>query len=174
MLTREQKKKIVEEMAEKIRASKGVVLSDFQGLPTKDIQELRSTLRKEGVSYKVVKLSLLKLAMKKAGLDVSGFSYQVPLSVALSADDEILPAKILDSFARKKDKLKITAGVLDKMLIDAEQVKMLAALPGRTQLRGQVVSVLAAPLRGLASVLIGNVRGLINVLNAKIKTQNAK
>jgi len=169
MLTKQQKKDIVIELASQIKSAKAAVFSDFGGLRTADIQTLRQTLRKEGVSYKVVKLTLLKRAMIAAGLDVSGFDFTVPLSVSLSNDDELAAARILQDFSKKHDKLKIVSGVLDGQILGALQVKALASLPTKQQLLGQLVGVIASPLRGLASVLSGNMRGLINVLNAKSK-----
>ena len=169
MLNKEQKKNIVKDLVERLKAAKSVVFSDFQGLPSKDIQGLRRELRKEGVDYKVVKLTLLKRALRLAGLDVSDFNFQVPLSVSLSREDEVVAAQILAAFSKKNEKLKIVSGVLDNKIIDASLVKALAALPSKQELRGQVVYVLSSPLRGLATVLNGNIRGLINVLNAKSK-----
>jgi len=67
---------------------------------------------------------------------------------------------------RKNDKLKIVSGILDHRMIDAGTVKALAALPDKQTLRGQLVGVIAAPLRGFVTVLSGNLRGLVNVLNA--------
>lgn len=167
MLSKEQKKNIVKDLVEKLKAAKSVVFSDFQGLGAKDIQGLRQELRKEGVDYKVIKLTLLKRALRLAGMDVSNFNFQVPLSVSLSQEDEVTAAKILAGFSKKHDKLKIVSGVLDNKIIDAGQVKALATLPSKQELLGQLVYVISSPLRELASVLSGNIRGLINVLNAQ-------
>jgi large subunit ribosomal protein L10 len=146
-----------------------VIFSGFQSLPTRDIQELRSKLSEEGVGYQVVKLSLLKLAMKRAKLDTGSLNFRVPVSVSISADDEVAPARILHDFAKTHDKLSILGGIMDGQMIDESRVKALAALPTKQELRGQVVYVISSPLRGLVSVLQGNMRGLINVLNAKAK-----
>lgn len=174
MLTREQKKEIVKNLTEQLKAARGIVFEDFQGLPAIDLQELRASLRKQGVRHQVVKITLLKLALKRAGLDTSNFNFQVPLAVSMSADDEILPAKILQNFTKTHPALKILGGVLDRKMIDAAQIKKLATLPGKQELVGQVVSVIASPLRGLVSVLAGNLQGIVNVLNAKLKVQSAK
>lgn len=166
MLNREQKEKIVKEFTEELKNAKGAVLSNFQGLPTKDIQELRATLRKENIRHKVIKLTLLKRILQKAGIDTTLFNHQVPVAISFSAEDEIAPSRIVNTFAKKHENLKIVGGILDKQLIDAAQVKKLAVLPGKQELRGQLASVIASPLRGLAVVLAGNLRQLVYVLNA--------
>lgn len=166
MLTREQKKQIVEDMTQELKDARGIVFCDFQGLKTKDLQELRAELRKENVKYRAVKLTLLKRALREIGVDVSEFNFQVPMAVSFSLEDEVAPAKFLQAFAKKHEKLKILAGVLDQKLIDMAAVKQLAALPGKQELRGQLVGVIAAPLRGLVSVLSGSLRQLVYVLSA--------
>lgn len=169
MLSKQQKKDLVIELANEIKAAKAGVFCDFSGLPAREIQKLRQTLGKEGVSYQVVKINLLKKALRLAGYDTAGLDFNKPTAVALSAEDEVAAARILNAFAGKEEKIKIISGILDKGVIGASQVKALALLPDRQTLRGQLVGVVAAPLRGLVSVLAGNIRGLINVLNAKSK-----
>jgi len=172
MLNKQQKVEVVKKLVADLKAAKAAVFSDFTGLPARDVQNLRKDLAKEGISYKVVKLTLLKRAMRAAGLDVSAFNYAVPLSVSLSREDEVAAAKILQGFAKKNEKLKIVSGVLDGRILDAAQVKALASLPSKQELRGQLVGVIAGPLRGLVNVLAGPARGLVNVLNA-LKDQKA-
>lgn len=169
MLTREQKKKIVKELTKELKEARGIVFSEFSGLPTRELQELRSLLRKSGVSHKVVKLTLLRRVLNTVGLDTSDFGVQVPTAVSWSFTDEIAPAKILTAFSKTHQNLKILGGVMDKKLVGAGEINTLALLPGKQELRAQVVWVIASPLRGLVSVLSGNLRGLVNVLNA-IKT----
>lgn len=169
MLNFEQKKKIVSELVEEMKTAKGVVLSDFQGLLTRDIQELRASLRQENISHRVVKITLLKRVLRQAGIDIRDFNFQVPMAVSISAHDEVAAARILQNFAQAHENLKILAGVLDRRFIGALEVKKLAALPGKQELLGQVVGAIASPLRGLVGVLSGNMRQLVSVLS-KIKS----
>lgn len=172
MLNKAQKKELVEKLSAELAGLKGAVLSSFQGLPAAQMQKLRGQLRGEGVQSKVVKLTLLRRVLEKIGVDVSSFNYTVPLTLSWSADDEVLPAKILNTFAKKQENLKMVAGVLAGKLIDGTQVKALAMLPGKQELQGQLVGVIAGPLRGLVSVLSGNMRQLVYALNAIGKSKN--
>ena len=166
MLNKQQKKDIVKDLTQKLADAKGVVFSSFQGLPSRDVQELRSTLRKQDTIYKVVKNTLLKRVLRNLGLDTSAFTHKIPLSVSFSKDDELGPAKALAEFAKTHEKFQIVAGILDKRMLDQQQVVVLAALPGKQELRGQLAGVIASPLRGLVRVLSGNLRGLVTVLKA--------
>ena len=123
-------------------------------------------MRERGVRHRVVKLTLAKLALKQAGIDTSRFDFAVPTSISLSSEDEVTPAKIIHEFAKSHENVKILAGVLSGNYIEAQEVKMLAILPGKQELLGQVAGMVAAPLRGFMSVLSGNLRGLVNVLSA--------
>lgn len=166
MLNKEQKKQIVQDLSAELKGARAVVFSDYQGMTTRDIQELRTLLRKEAVKYKVVKLTLLKRALEAAGIDTAKFTFGQPLSASYSVTDEVAPAKILNTFSKKHEHLKIVAGVLDGKFIEGKEVKALAALPSKQELQGQLVGVIAGPLRGMVSVLSGNLRGLVQVLNA--------
>ncbi len=166
MLTREQKKQVVEALTQELKEAKGVVFSTFQGLSAKNIQELRAALKKDKVGYKVAKLTLLKRALKAAGIDAEKFDVQLPLSISVSREDEVMPAKILNNFAKGHQELKIVAGILANKLLPDLEVKALAMLPSKLELRAQVVSVIAGPLRSFLNVLAGNLRGFLNVLSA--------
>lgn len=172
MLKKAEKKELVKELVKELADIKSLFLTDFQGLPTRAAQALRAELRKEQANYKVVKISLIKRVLNGLGLDTANFNFSVPLSITYSAQDEMAPAKILQKFAKKNENLKILAGYVDGKFMDAAGVKQFASLPGKQELRGQLVSVIAAPMRGFASVIAGNIRGLINIFNAKIKTQS--
>ena len=104
--------------------------------------------------------------LEKLGIDTAKFDAKVPLSLSWSHDDEVLPAKILYAFAKKQENLKLVGGVLGQDYLDVVAVKALAVLPGKDELRGRLVGVIASPLRGLASVLSGNLRNLVYALNA--------
>lgn len=169
MLNKEQKKQVVKELSETLAGAKSLVMSSFSGVPAKDIQDLRGNLRKENIGYKVVKLTLMKRVLEALGIDTAKFAFGSSLSISYSTEDEVAPAKALFGFSKKQDKLKIVGGVVDGRMIDAASVKTLATLPGKQELRGQLVYVIVSPLRGFVSVLQGNMRGLINVLSAKSK-----
>lgn len=166
MLTKEQKKQVVDVLAEDFGKAKSIVFSSFSGLSTSDTQELRAKLREQSVSYKVVKITLLKMALQRAGVDVSRFETTLPTAVSWSDTDEVAPAKVLSQFAKDHETLQVLSGVLDKQFMDENQIKQLASLPGKDELRGQLVSVIAGPLRGLVGVLSGNLRQFVYVLNA--------
>jgi len=92
--------------------------------------------------------------------------YSGPVAVAISSEEETAPASILKGMTKDQPKLVIDGGVFNNALVDSGVIAQLASLPGKDQLRAQLVGVLAGPMRGLVTVLSGNTRNLLNVLNA--------
>lgn len=165
--TRLSKETSVSRVTDKLKTGKGIVFADFTGLLVKEIQELRTELRKAGVYYEVVKKTILKRGLAGAGLNnVSVDELKGSVSVAVSNDDEVVPAKTLVAFAKNHDKLKVLGGVLASSYVDESRIKALAKLPGKQELLGKLVGSIQAPLAGLVNVLQGNIRGLVQVLKA--------
>jgi len=166
MQTREQKEQIVKDLAEKLKASKAVVFSDFKGLMVKDMMALRKELRGAGVEMGVFKKTLINLALKEAGLEMDIKKLEGQISLAISSGDEVAAAKIVAKAAKANENLKIVGGILGVKELSAEEVSALAKLPSKEELLGKLVGTLNAPVSGFVNVLAGNIRGLVNVLKA--------
>ena len=165
--TRTSKESAVGRVTDKLKSGKAVVFADFTGLLVKEMRELRAELRKAGVYYEVVKKTILKRGLKEAGLGSAEVDkLQGSISLAVSNEDEVAPAKTLVSFAKTHDKLRVLGGMMEKIFVDEGRVKSLASLPGKQELLGQLVGSLASPLTGFVQVLQGNLRGLVQVLRA--------
>jgi large subunit ribosomal protein L10 len=168
-ITREAKEQAVAQLSEQLSSLKLAVLTDYRGLTVVEIEELRSQLRQQGMTYRVTKNTLLRLALKAnpalANLDPTAFTG--PMALAVSIEDEVAPARAIFQYAKEHQALEIVGGITgDGKLLTAADVKALATLPSREQLIGQLVGAIAAPLTGFVGVMAGNVRSIINVLNA--------
>ncbi|MGE7604722.1 50S ribosomal protein L10 [Peribacillus sp. NPDC097675] len=146
----EQKQTIVAEITGKFTASKSTVVVDYRGLTVAELTELRKQLREAGVEFKVYKNSLARRAAESAELGSLNESLTGPNAIAFSNEDVIAPAKILNDFAKKHEALEIKAGVIEGNVASAEDIKALAELPSREGLLSMLLSVLQAPMRGLA------------------------
>ena len=165
--TRAQKETLVASIAEKIRGSKSLVFAKFAGVQMKAIEELRRKARTEDVAISVAKKTLLRKAMESAGF--TGFDpAELPESImtAIGLTDEVAAARLLAAFAKGKEHVEIVGGMLEGVFTDGASMKRLAALPTKQQLYGQLVGTMQAPISGLANVLVGNIRSLVQVLGA--------
>lgn len=169
-ISKETKSTQVAELTDLITSAKMTVGAKYTGLSVADMQELRAKAREAGVTIKVVKNRLVRVAMKSSdtfkNTDTSLLTDQ--LVYAMSSEDEVAPAQVLAQFAKTHDALKLVCGFdADGNALDTARVTALANLPTKDQLRGQLVSVIAGPLTGVMGVLSGNLRSVMYVLNAR-------
>ena len=146
----EAKKQIVQEIADKFKASKSTIVVDYRGLNVAEVTELRKQLRDAGIDFKVYKNTLTRLAAESAEIAELNSVLTGPNAIAFSNEDVIAPAKILNDFAKKHEALEIKAGVIEGNVATVEEVKALAELPSREGLLSMLLSVLQAPIRNLA------------------------
>ena len=149
----ESKKAAVAELNEKIKNAVSGVLVDYRGLTVEQDTNLRKQLREAGVEYKVIKNTLIRFALNETGLEALESLLENPTALAISAGDEIAPAKILTQFASKNNALEIKGGFLEGQVMSIDEVNELGKIPPRDQLIAQVLGGLNAPIQGLAIVL---------------------
>lgn len=166
MLTRKQKEVLVQEVTESVKEAKSVVFVDYKGLGMADMTELKAQLRKEGGAYRVMKKKLFLLAAKNAGVEIDPKTLDGQLAIVFSVNDEVSGAKIVYTFAKGNENVKILGGVLESNVIDIANVEALAKLPSKEELLAKAVGSIKAPISGFVNVLSGNMRGLVTVLKA--------
>ncbi len=170
MLKREQKARIVEEIAKKLGDQKIALLSDFHGVSVGKMQALRRALKKEGAEYKVAKKTLFDRAFEQAGIAIRTKELRGEIGIALGYQDQVMAAKALYAFSREQESFRILGGVMGTRMLDAQEVVALAKLPVREVLLAQIVGGLISPLRGLLTALQGNMQKLVLTLK-KISEQ---
>jgi large subunit ribosomal protein L10 len=170
--TREGKQALIGEVKGKFDKSTSAVFVDYKGMTVESATKLRASFRKAGVEYKVVKNTLVRHALKDTEygqkLDdvLTGMT-----AIAWSYEDPSAAAKVLKAF--KKDegeagKLKIKAGLVDGSLLDGNAVEnQLATMPGKDELRAQLLATLQAPLQQFVMLLNAPAQNFVYVLAAK-------
>jgi large subunit ribosomal protein L10 len=133
---------------------------------------LRKELRTAGVEMKVLKKTLITLALKDAGLNIDAKKMEGQITLAVSQADEITAAKIIFKAAKANENLQIVGGLLNKQEMSAREVNVLATLPSKEELLAKLVGSINAPVSGFVNVLAGNLRGLAQVLKAIGESKN--
>ena len=146
----EQKKQIVADLTEELKASCVGVVVDYKGTNVSDDTTLRKELREAGVHYTVVKNTLLGLAADNAGLSEMKDVLEGTTAIAMSADDYTAAARILKKFADTHESFNIKCGFLDGKVIDVATVESLAKLPSREILLATVLGAFNAPMAAFA------------------------
>ena len=166
-ITKEQKREIVKDLSDRFSKSKSIVFLGFQGLTAVENVILRKKLSDESIDYKVARKTLIKKGLKEAKFESSEeLKLEGPVAVAVGYDDEIAPARLANEYSKENKKLKLLGGFIETKYMDAIGIKSLAILPGKEQLRAQLVGTINAPVSGFVNALAGNIRGLVNALRA--------
>lgn len=165
------KQAIVAELKDQLTSAKGVVLTSYKGLTVAQDTELRRELRANGVTYHVVKNTMLRLAAKDAGIEGLDSHLEGTTAFAFSAEDAVAPAKVICDFM-KKNKLEeagiltVKVGMVEGKVIDEKEVKALASLPSREELIAKLLGSMNAPISNTVNVLQGVIRNAVYVLDA--------
>lgn len=166
-ITREKKETLVNGYVEKLQRSQAVIVSEYRGLTTKQVQGLRRDLRNVHSELTVSKNTLLARALTEVGLPAPESLLTGPVAVTFCYDEVAAPAKVLTKFAKDSKIMVLRGGLMGQSVFNESGVQALTELPSKDQLRGQVVGALQAPISGLVNVLAGALRGFMNVLNAR-------
>lgn len=169
-LTKQQKHEIVAEVSELLSNAKMTVVAQYQGTSVAAMQSLRHNAQDSDTTVKVVKNRLFKQALstndKLKSVDTNVLTGQ--LLYAFNSQDEVAPSQVLANFAKTEPQLTFVGAIAaDGTFLSADDVKAMAALPSKQQLRGMLVGTIAAPLSGFMNVLNGNLRGVLNVMQAR-------
>lgn len=172
-ISRDKKNTLVAELTQIFASSKGTVGAAYTGINVAEMQELRALARESNVTILVTKNRLVRVALaasdKFKAADTGLLTGQ--LIYAFSSEDEVAPAQVIAKFAKTHPALKLVVGFDDSgKTLDTDTVTALAALPTKDQLRGQLVSVMAAPLSGFLSVANGAQRGFAQVLSQRAES----
>ena len=164
--TRIQKQETVQSLEEGLKTAKAVVFANFQGLKVSEAEELRRTCRKNDISVIAAKKTLVKKACADVGLTgIDPKVFDGGVATFMAFGDEISAAKIVSTFAKDHEIVKVFGGIFENKFIDVTTVKSLASLPSKQELLGKLVGTLNNPVSGFVNVLAGNLRGLVGVLN---------
>jgi large subunit ribosomal protein L10 len=169
-MLRQDKERIVAELAERLKASQSLLVADYRGLTMSEIDELRTKLLESGARFSVVKNTLTRRAADEAGINELLELIDGPTAIAFidSEGDPLTAAKILNDTARAHDVLVIRGGLLDREAVSDVEIKRLATLPPVDVLRAQLVGAVAAPLTTVVGLFTAPLRDVVGVIDARI------
>ena len=145
-----------------------VFVTHYQGLTVKQIDELKSEMRKHGVMFKITKNRITKLALEGTKYKKLENLFTGPTAVAFS-DDAISSAKILTKFAKKNSNLKIIGVIMEEEPLSLEDVEKIATLPTLNEARAKIVGSLTAPATKIISILLAPGSKIAILAHAKSK-----
>ena len=140
-------------MSSQFEKFESVLVTHYQGLNVKQLDELRAKMREYGIQFKVTKNRITKIALKNSKCKDLSNLFVGPTAVALS-NDAIISAKILTKFSKENANLKILGGIMGKDILDVAGVANVATLPTLDEARAKIVGILRAPAQKIARILL--------------------
>ncbi len=148
------KEQHVQEISDRLKKAKSVVMFDYRGLTVEEDTNLRNEMRKNGVEYVVLKNSMVERACRELGVDEKVHEMlKGPSAFAFGYDDPVAPAKVLKDFVKKVKKCAVKGGLVDGAVTDPAGIDALADLPPREVLIARMLGSMMSPITGLAIAL---------------------
>ena len=167
-MNKEKKKIYIEEIKSFLNKTNSILVTHYQGLTVKQIDELRSEMRKHGILFKITKNRITKLALEGTKYKKLENLFTGPTAVAFS-EDAITSAKILTKFAKNNSNLKIVGGLMDEEPLSKEQVANIATLPTLDEARSKIVGILTGSAQKIISILLAPGSKIAILAHAKSK-----
>lgn len=151
-MNRAQKQAEIEALNTRFEEHETIIVTHYSGLTVAELSDLRAEARKEGVTIKVTKNSLAKIALKDTKFEGAADLFTGPTAVASSADI-VAPAKVIQNFIKQNDKLKVIGGAMGAEVLDAKGVEALSKMPSLDDVRATIAGLIMAPGSNIASAV---------------------
>ena len=168
MMSKEKKKIYIKEMKDFFSKTSSIFVTHYQGLTVKEIDGLKSEMRKYGILFKITKNRITKLALEGTKFKKLENLFSGPTAVAFS-EDAITSAKILTKFAKNNSNLKIIGGIMDDEALSLEEVAKIATLPTLNEARAKITGILTLPAKNIMSILLAPGSKIAILAHAKSK-----
>jgi large subunit ribosomal protein L10 len=169
----EAKARIIDDLAQKLRESKGMVLLDYRGLNVAAITALRRELGQQQVEFHVAKNTLLRIAADRAEVEITDELITGPTAIAFGWEDEITPARLLTAYARRNRVVSVKGGLIGGRPFTAEEIGRIAELPGRERLLANIAGGLQTPLARTLGLLQAPLREFAGLAQALLEKKQA-
>lgn len=145
-MPRPEKVQAVNDIRERLEGAEAVFLTEYRGLSVQAVQDLRRALREAGADYKVVKMTLTKLAATDAGIEGMDEYLSGPTAIAFAQDDVVATAKALKDFSKSNEVFTLKAGFFSGNILSPEEISTLAEIEPREVLLAKIAGAAKAPL----------------------------
>ena len=162
------KQQAIEELNDVFSRAKSAVLTNYQGIPADELTAFRAEMKSRSLDFRVSKNTLAQIAAKNTSFEALESQFKGPVSMLVSFDDVIAPAKALADYKKSgaENNPKVICGLIEGKAISAEEVKILSDLPSKEVLISQMLSVFQGPTTQFAGVFSSLLRKLVGTLEA--------
>ena len=165
-LNLKQKKRIVADINSTASNAISVVTADYCGLTSAEMAELRANARQSGVTLKIVRNTLARRAFKGTAYECLDTALTGPVLLAFAHDEPGATARLLRDFAKKHQRLEVTALSLGDSVLPKEQLARVANLPTREEAIVKLLLVMQAPITKLVRTMAEPMAKLVRTMAA--------
>jgi len=140
------KSAVVEEIKEKLDGAQSAVIIDYMGTTVEEATAMRKALREAGVDYTVYKNTLIAKAIEGTAFEDLKSALSGPTALAISKDDAIAPARIINKAIKDTNKMAFKAGIVEGITYDAAGLQTLASIPSRDELIAKFLGSIQSPV----------------------------
>ncbi|HLP29033.1 MAG TPA: 50S ribosomal protein L10 [Candidatus Didemnitutus sp.] len=174
MITKEQKKVVVAELADMLREATSLFFVDFTGMTVATDQAFRNELRKKGVTMRVAKNTLIIRALADVGgYEIEDSKFAGQTAVIFGGADPIAPAKIIRQYFEKGERPKLKVAVVEGQVFDGTQLKQVSELPTREDLISAMIGSIHAPISGIVGSINAVMRDVASLVEEVAKKKAA-
>lgn len=173
-ITKERRQELLAQYEIEISNSRAMIITEFSGLNTTELGKLRTNVREAQGSFAVVKLTLLRLALQRAGMPIPEDQLSGPVAIGFCHQEVPAVAKALKDFGEDREQFVVKGGIMGNRVLSVADVEAIADLPPLDVIRAQLMGIISAPARNVASVVASGVRQVINVFNAYATSEEAE
>jgi large subunit ribosomal protein L10 len=170
-ISRAKKSEKVELLTRELEGSTTAIIGTFSKLTVAKDYELRKVIREAGGSYRVVKNKLAPIAAKGSSVEAALKGLKGVNSVAFTSGDPVALAKVFAKWAGENAEFQFKLGIVDGKLLDVDEVKSLATMPGKEEIFSKLLFLINAPAQRLATVLNATGRDLAVVLGQGVEKE---
>jgi large subunit ribosomal protein L10 len=163
----------VEKFTEEIKSSEHVVVAEYTGLTTEELNDIRAKLAPMGSKCKIVKNRLAKIILNNIGRTGLDSQLKGPSALVYNGTDFAGIGKILFKFSEEHKNLKIKGAHAFGSVMNAQDFKSISSLPGREVLLSTLLARLQSPLQTLMATMNEPLRGLHASLTALAKKKES-
>ena len=167
-MERAAKQQLIEEVSQTFANVTSIVLADFRGLNVQTVTGIRSEFRKAGCGYRVLKNTLVKIAVKDTAMAPMSTLLAGPTAVIWSTESPSLPAKLAVRFAKEQaQKFRVKGGYFEGQVLDERGVEALSKMPGKPELQASLLMTFMAAPTDLVRTLAAGPMNFLYLLQAR-------
>jgi large subunit ribosomal protein L10 len=168
-LSREKKAEKVAQLSKELASSTSAIIGTFAKLTVAQDYELRKTVRAAGGRYRVLKNKLAERAAQGTKIEAALKGLKGVSSVAYTSGDPVALAKALSTWVAENAEFTFKLGIVDGKVINVEEVKALATMPGKEEIFSKLLFLINSPAQRLATVINATGRDLAVVINHAVE-----